>query len=76
MCTRSLSLGFISSVFALGVNDAAVDSCGLGGPVGTPLVWMNAKFVGSTPFGLQVLRPMANGGLTVLRAADDLTYGT
>ena len=41
----------------MGVNDAAVASCGLGGPVGTPFVWMNAKFVGSMQLLLQVANP-------------------
>ena len=51
------SPGFISRVFALGVNDARFASCGLGGPVGTPFVWMNAKFVGSMQLLLQFSNP-------------------
>ena len=35
------------SVCALGVNVRRSDSCGLGGPTGTPSRWMNAKFTGS-----------------------------
>ena len=35
---------------------AVFASCGLGGPVGTPLVWMNAKFVGSSQFVLQLAK--------------------
>src|SRR5579863_9022290 len=34
-----LSPGLISRVSALGVFVARSDFCGLGGPVGTPLVW-------------------------------------
>jgi hypothetical protein len=41
------SPGFIMSVCPSCVTVATSDSCGLGGPVGTPLVWMNAKFTGS-----------------------------
>src|SRR5215469_15319000 len=47
---------FISSVLALGVFVALFASCGLGGPVGTPLVWMNAKFVGSMQLLLQLAK--------------------
>src|ERR1022692_2629624 len=43
----TLSPGFISRVRALGVSVARSLSCGLGGPVGTPLVWMKPKFTGS-----------------------------
>ena len=53
MCTRRRSPGFIMSVRSFGVNDATFARCGLGGPVGTPLVWMNAKLAGSVQFGLQ-----------------------
>ena len=47
MCTVILSPGFISSVRELGVKVARLLRCGLGGPVGTPLVWMKPKFTGS-----------------------------
>src|SRR5215472_4255408 len=47
---------FIISVFLLGVLVAMSASCGLGGPVGTPLVWMNAKFVGSSQCRLQLAK--------------------
>ncbi len=57
MWILSRSPGFIRRVFSLGVNDAAVASCGLGGPVGTPSVWMNAKFVGSMQLLLQLWNP-------------------
>src|SRR5689334_11545737 len=49
----SLSPGFISSVRWLGVDVLRLASCGLGGPVGTPLVWMKAKLIGSTQLLLQ-----------------------
>src|SRR5215472_9864535 len=38
-CTVILSPGFINSVWEFGVNVALSLSCGLGGPVGTPLRW-------------------------------------
>src|SRR5215471_6555260 len=47
MWVRTRSPGFISSVWLLGVNVARVESCGLGGPAGTPFRWMKAKFTGS-----------------------------
>ena len=50
MTTRSP--WFIRSVCELGVNVARSDSCGLGGPAGTPLVWMNAKLTGSMQLSL------------------------
>src|SRR5215472_10236772 len=40
ICTVILSPGFISSVRAFGVKVALLLCCGLGGPVGTPLVWI------------------------------------
>src|SRR5215467_5666058 len=43
MWTVILSPGFISRVWAFGVNVARSDFCGFGGPVGTPLVWMKPK---------------------------------
>src|ERR1700751_1993115 len=49
----SLSPGFIISVFWLGVMVLRSAFCGLGGPVGTPLVWRNAKLTGSTQLLLQ-----------------------
>src|ERR1022692_4502197 len=48
MRTVILSPGFISSVREFGVTVAWLLSCGLGGPVGTPLSWMNPKLTGST----------------------------
>src|SRR6516162_2497347 len=53
-----LSPGFISSVCALGVSVARVPFCGLGGPVGTPLVWTQAKLTGSTQLLLQLPLPL------------------
>src|SRR5580700_4612021 len=47
MCTVIRSPGLISRVCLLGVNVALSLSCGLGGPVGTPLVWTKAKLTGS-----------------------------
>ena len=52
MCTTIVSPGFIISVWESGVTVAGSESCGLGGPVGTPLRWMNPKFTGSVQFGL------------------------
>jgi hypothetical protein len=49
----SLSPGFISSVRWLGVTALRSARCGLGGPVGTPLVWRKAKLTGSTQLLLQ-----------------------
>src|SRR6516162_8468448 len=50
----SLSPGFISSVRWFGVTVLRSAFCGLGGPVGTPLVWIKAKLIGSTQLLLQV----------------------
>ncbi len=54
MCTVILSPGFLSGVLAFGVKVARSDNRGLGGPVGTPLVWINPKLTGSMQLGLQV----------------------
>ena len=48
------SPGFISRVCAFGVTVVRSLSCGLGGPAGTPLVWMKPKLTGSVQSGLQV----------------------
>src|SRR5581483_2121893 len=53
ICTAMSSPWFIISVCAFGVSVELSLSCGLGGPAGTPLVAMNAKFTGSVQFGLQ-----------------------
>src|SRR5215467_1361426 len=50
----SLSPGFISSVRWFGVTVLRLARCGLGGPVGTPLVWRKAKLIGSMQLLLQV----------------------
>src|SRR5437763_17164225 len=54
------SPGFISRVCLFGVIVARLDSCGLGGPVGTPLVWIQAKFTGSTQLLLIFLPAVAS----------------
>src|SRR6516165_8546828 len=54
MWMASLSPGFISSVRWFGVTVLRSARCGLGGPVGTPLVWTKAKLIGSTHLLLQV----------------------
>ena len=51
--TEILSPGFISRVCALGVKVESSLSCGLGGPVGLPSVWMKPKLTGSTQLLLQ-----------------------
>src|SRR6516164_2901683 len=58
MWTVILSPGFISSVCALGVDVARLLFCGLGGPVGTPLVWIQPKFTGSMHLLLQLPLPL------------------
>src|ERR1700690_3086001 len=52
ICTVTLSPGFISRVCELGTKVLMLASCGLGSPVGTPLVWMNAKLTGSSQLAL------------------------
>src|SRR5690348_4433922 len=47
---------FMRRVCPFGRFVAVLASCGLGGPVGTPLSEMNAKFVGSTQFVLQLTK--------------------
>src|ERR1700719_2995087 len=54
MCTVIASPGFISRVCEFGVTVVRSLSCGLGGPVGTPLVWMKPKLTGSVQSGLHV----------------------
>ena len=54
MWMTTLSPWFISRVFPFGVNVARFDSCGLGGPAGTPFLWMNAKLTGSMQLSLQL----------------------
>src|SRR5579859_6426056 len=52
MRTLIRSPGFIIRVCRLGVNEVPSLSSGLGGPVGTPLVWTKAKLTGSVQFWL------------------------
>src|ERR1700735_740866 len=54
----TLSPGFISRVCELGVSVARSLRCGLGGPVGTPLVWMKAELTGSVQLLLQDPLPL------------------
>ena len=54
--TANRSPGFISSIlFRSGVNVASVWLRGSGGPSGTPVLVMNAKFTYSTPVALRQL---------------------
>ena len=58
MWITSRSPGFIMQRLARSASPSrALESCGLGGPVGTPFVWMNAKFVGSSQLVLQFANP-------------------
>jgi hypothetical protein len=50
MWVRITSPGFIISVWLFGVTVDRSESCGLGGPAGTPFRWMKAKFTGSSQF--------------------------
>jgi hypothetical protein len=52
MWTLTLSPGFMSNVSAFGTDEARSAVCGLGGPGGTPSVWMNEKLTGSSQFAL------------------------
>jgi hypothetical protein len=58
MCTVILSPGLISSVRLFGVKVASLESCGLGGPVGTPPRCTKAKLTGSTQLLLQGPDPL------------------
>ena len=68
MCTWILSPGFISNVFAFGVLVARFASWGLGGPAGTPLVWMKAKLTGSSQPALQVAKFCVHSRLSIVSA--------
>src|SRR5215469_6802835 len=57
------------SVWRFGVNVCTLASCGLGGPVGTPLVWKKAKLTGSMQLLLQVAKPKVHARLSMVRAA-------
>jgi hypothetical protein len=70
--TASTSPGRIISVLAFGVNVLASASCGLGGPVGTPLVCRSAKLTGSMQLLLQVAKPKVHSRLSMSRAAHHL----
>src|SRR5215470_9859563 len=52
MLSLIASPGRISRVCLFGVTVVRSLSCGLGGPAGTPLVWMKAKLMGSVQLGL------------------------
>ena len=64
----SLSPGFISNVDWFGVTVLRLASCGLGGPVGTPLVWTKAKLIGSVHLLLQVPETV-HSSESIVRAA-------
>ena len=68
MCTTIVSPGFIMSVWEFGVYVARSDSCGLGGPVGTPSRWMKAKLTGSKQLSLQVEPSGLHSRLSMFRA--------
>ncbi len=68
MCTTIVSPGFIISVREFGVSLARSDSCGLGGPVGTPSRWMKAKLTGSKQLSLQVEPSVPHSRLSMVSA--------
>ena len=65
----STSPGLNISVWRFGVNVLTLASCGLGGPVGTPLVCMNAKLTGSMQLLLQVAKLKVHSRLSMVSAA-------
>ena len=65
----TLSPGFISSVSRFGVNVVVFWSCGDGGPVGTPSLWMKAKLTGSTQLLLQLAKAAMHSRLSMFMAA-------
>src|SRR5690348_8985415 len=69
MCTWTVSPGFINNVFAFGLNVERLASCGFGGPAGTPLVAMNAKFTGSSQLPLHEANPSVHSRLSIVIAA-------
>src|SRR6266576_1277996 len=69
MWMLSLSPGFISRVLWFGVTVLRVPFCGLGGPVGTPFVWMNAKLIGSTQLLLHTPNPAWHSSESIVSAA-------
>src|ERR1022692_260992 len=68
MATLTTSPGLILSVCAFGVSVARLDSCGPGGPVGTPLVCSQAKFCGSSQFGLMSTKLNLDSRLSIVIA--------
>src|SRR5690242_3679101 len=69
MWMASLSPGFISRVRWFGVNVLRLAFCGLGGPVGTPLVWMNARLTGSTQLLLHTAKLAWHSSESMVSAA-------
>src|SRR5579863_6528064 len=69
MWMSSLSPGFISRVRWFGVSVLRLACCGLGGPVGTPLVWTNAKLTGSTQLLLHTANPVWHSSESMVSAA-------
>src|SRR5689334_12655356 len=68
--TFSRSPGFMSNVCEFGVNVAFVLRCGLGGPVGTPSVWIQPKLTGSKQLLLHGPEPLpVHSRLSIVRAA-------
>ena len=65
----STSPGLNNSVWRFGVNVLTLASCGFGGPVGTPLVCMNAKLTGSMQLLLQVAKLKVHSRLSMVSAA-------
>src|ERR1700746_353738 len=69
MEVTSTSPGVNISVWRFGVNVCRLASCGFGGPVGTPLVCMNAKLTGSMQLLLQVAKLKVHARLSMVRGA-------
>ena len=70
MWKATVSPGFMSSVSLFGVAVVApAESCGAGGPVGTPFRWMKAKLTGSSQLLLQLAYPGVHSRLSMLSAA-------
>ncbi len=65
----TVSPWFISSVCELGVNVLTSVSCGLGGPVGTPLRCRKAKFTGSSQAALRPTKLNCDSRLSMVSAA-------
>ena len=65
---RTMSPGFIISVWLFGVTVDRLESCGLGGPAGTPFRWMKAKFTGSMQL-LFICRALSASSESMLSAA-------